>query len=118
MGLDTEALKVWGLEPHQGWSTYYTLLTFGPNRTMQEFNAHLNAAHGQLNDLVPSKLRIWFVSLTFGIADVVIVWQAADDESAKKFLEVVLADRGLHSFDNQSNTLYAMGTHTGGTPKH
>jgi len=118
MGLDTGALEDWGLVPHPGWSTYYTLLTFGPNKTMNEFNEHLKVAHERLKDRVPSRLRIWFVSLTFGIADVVIVWQAADDESAKKFLEVVLADRGLHSFDNQSNTLYAMGTHTGGTPKH
>jgi uncharacterized protein with GYD domain len=114
MSLNQDALKVWGLVPHQGWSTYYTLVTFGPNKTLKHFNRHLKAAHKQLANLVPNRLRIWFVSLTFGIADVVIVWQAKDDQSAKEFLKVVLADKGPHSFDATCNTMVALGTNTGG----
>jgi hypothetical protein len=106
-----EPLKNWGLShsSQKGWRTYYTLVTFGPNKKPDQFLAHVRDAYNSLSKHVGAgNLRLVAVSITFGIADAVVVWQAKSDEVAKEFRDLVLAGNGHHC-----NTVYAMdsGTH-------
>lgn len=111
MPTDDEPLSNWGLShsSQSGWRTFYTLVTFGPNKTPDKFLGHVKDAYVSLSKHVSAgRLRLKLVSITFGIADAVVVWQAKDDEVAKDFRDLVLAGNGHHC-----NTVYAMisGTH-------
>jgi hypothetical protein len=100
MPTNVEPLKNWGLSHRSqaGWATYYSLVTFEPNKTINKFLRHVEKAYSPLSRFVRNgRLRIRMVSIAFGIADAVIVWQAKDDNAAKAFRDNVLAGNGHHS---------------------
>jgi len=101
MPTNVAPLKNWKLSHRTdaGWATYYSLVTFEPNKTTNKFLGHIGRAYRPLSRYVRNgKLRITMVSVgTFGIADAVIVWQAKDVNAAKAIRGNVLAGNGHHS---------------------
>ena len=113
MASSAETLKDWGIShsSHKDWHTFYTLVTFTPGKTPQAFLEHLAKAYEKLSTHVRSgNLRIGFVSITFGAADAVIVWQVKSADGwthvAKAFRDVVLT--------GDPQTFFAMASDTHG----
>lgn len=115
MATDDEPLSNWGLShsSQKGWRTFYTLVTFGPNKTPTDFLNHLKDAYTSLSKHVGAgKLRMILVSVgTFGAADAVIVWQAKDDEVAKDFRDQVLAGNAGNGHHGMTLCCLDSGTH-------
>jgi len=90
--------------------TYTSLVTLAPDncqpscRDPARFINHINANFKGTSNR--GDVRLHMVTVTLGIADVVLVWQARTTEAAKEFMGNVLG--GYHC---QSNTMMAMWSH-------
>jgi len=79
--------------------TYCSLVTLIDPTKVDDFLRHINTSWGKVAN---NRLRLLFVGITFGCADVVVTWQAKDSDAAKEFSESVFGGYPCHS-----NTLQA-----------
>ncbi len=78
----------------EGYNTYFSQVKLGPQEKIDQFYVHINDAMTNLplKDLVRSgDVILHIVAVTFGAADVMIVWQAKQDKFAKVFRDHVLS---------------------------
>ncbi len=90
--------------------TYFTLVTLAPDNCVPsckdpaKFLSYVNGKFkGTANN---GDIRLHMVSVTFGSADLVLVWQAKTAAAAKEFLVDILAGYHCHC-----NTIHAMWSH-------
>jgi hypothetical protein len=75
--------------------TYFSQVKLSPEKTIQMFYDHVNNGMKNLSSLVKAdRIRLKIVAVTFGAADVMIVWQAKDADAAKQFRDSILAGDG------------------------
>ncbi len=78
----------------KGYNSYFSHVKLGPQEKIGQFYVHINNAmtNPPLSSLVKSgDIILHIVAVTFGSADVMIVWQAKDDNAAKEFRDHLLA---------------------------
>ena len=95
MNIEKDLLKEWGLTHQEKYYTFITSVTFHGQRDPAAFLNQIKTAYKSLSKFVKSDdLCLDVAGMSFGDADVILVWRAKNLDAAKAFADAVLSGDG------------------------